>query len=393
LVENLSVPFDRRVWHECTTLVAGGYEVSVICPEGKGHDTGSYEELDGVRIHRYPHPPSATSLSGYFREYPFMLWWTFRLARRIWRARPFDTIHACNPPDLFFLIGSWFRPRGVSFVFDQHDACPEILLAKRHGVRVNGLPELVVTWAERLTYALADVVIAPNDSYRGLAVSRGHKNERDVFVVRSAPRVDEFSLDRAGGFDRRGHRHLIAYLGVMGRQDGVDLLVRAAVSLVRKGYDVLLYLAGDGETHDEIRDLARELGIDDRVLMPGYQSDREFTPALMEADVCVAPDPPSSFNDISTMNKIIEYMALGRPCVAFGLPENRTSGGDAVVYADPGGWEPLADAIAGLLDDDRSRSELGPRARGRFEQVLAWEHQAPRLLQAYERLQQKVAGS
>ena len=178
----------------------------------------------------------------------------------------------------------------------------------------------------------------------------------------------------------------------MGKQDGVDLLVRAVGLLVREGYDILLYLAGDGESRGEIEDLVRELGIEDNVLMPGYQTHEEFTPALMNADVCVAPDPPSPFNDISTMNKIIEYMALGCASVAFGLPENRATGGDAVAYADSGEWQSLARAIARLLDDDEARAEMGARARERFEQVLAWEYQMPHLLAAYERLRQKVAG-
>jgi glycosyltransferase involved in cell wall biosynthesis len=173
LVENLSVPFDRRVWHECTTLVAAGYEVSVICPRGRRHDREAYAESGGVRIFRYPAPPNARSLAGYAREYPYMLVWTQRLAWRIWRERGFDAVHACNPPDLFFLIGRFFRRYGVSFVYDQHDANPEILIAKRGGKKRQGVPERVVRWAERCTYALADVVIAPNDSYRALAVTRG----------------------------------------------------------------------------------------------------------------------------------------------------------------------------------------------------------------------------
>jgi glycosyltransferase involved in cell wall biosynthesis len=392
LVENLSVPFDRRVWHECTTLISRGYQVSVICPRGRRHDTSPYEERDGVRIYRYPHPPSATSLSGYLREYPYMLWWTCRLALRVWRRHRFDVIHACNPPDLFFLLGRIFRPWGVSFVFDQHDAGPEIMLAKRGGVQKRGFPELVVDWAERCTYALADIVIAPNASYARLATTRGHKDPGDVFVVRSAPRLDEFSPARCDGFDRLGHRHLIGYLGVMGKQDGVDLLVRAAAHLVQEGHDILLYLAGDGESRSEIEGLVEELGIGDNVLMPGYQTHEEFTPALVDADVCVAPDPPSPFNDISTMNKIVEYMALGCACVAFGLPENRATGEETVAYADSGDWPSLARAIAGLLDDDEARAQMGARAHERFERILAWEYQIPHLLEAYERLRQKVAG-
>jgi len=391
LVENLSVPFDRRVWHECTTLIAAGYEVSVICPQGRRHDREAFEERDGVRIFRYPLAYRADGIWGYPREYGTMLWRTAALARRVWRERAFDVIHACNPPDLFFLIGRLYRRRGVSFVFDQHDAGPEIMVAKRGGEARDAFPERVVRWAERSTYRLADVVIAPNDSYRRLALTRGHKSEEDAFVVRSAPRRDEFPAAAQGAYNRRGHRHLVAYLGVMGAQDGVDLLVRAVALLVREGRDILLYLAGDGESYDEVRALGAELGLGDRLLMPGYQTAEEFRPALQGADVCVAPDPSSPFNDISTMNKIVEYMAMGRASVAFPLPENVVTGGDAVAYAEDLTWEGLARAIGRLLDDEGERRRLGAHARERFEDVLAWEHQTDALLAAYGRLRQKAA--
>ncbi len=392
LVENLSVPFDRRVWHECTTLVAAGYDVSVICPQGGRHDREAFEERDGVRIHRYPLGYRASALRGYPREYSTMLWRTAALARRIWAERPFDVIHACNPPDLFFLIGRLFRARGVAFVFDQHDANPEIMIAKRGGEVRDAFPERVVRWLERRTYRLADVVISPNDSYRGLALARGGKREQDVFAVRSGPRRDEFASVSGDGFDRRGHRHLVAYLGVMGAQDGVDLLVRAVARLVREGHDILLYLAGDGESYESIRLLGEELGLAGSLLMPGFQTAEEFEGALLDADVCVAPDPSSPFNDISTMNKIVEYMALGRASVAFPLPENMVTGHDAVVYAQEPSWEGLAGAIGRLLDDEEERRRLGVRARERFESALAWESQAPHLLAAYDRLREKLSG-
>jgi len=191
-------------------------------------------------------------------------------------------------------------------------------------------------------------------------------------------------------FDRRGHRYLVGYLGVMGKQDGVDLLVRAVGSLIAGGADVLLYLAGDGESFDTVAGLVDELGIGEHVLMPGYQTAAEFMPALLAADVCVAPDPPGPFNDVSTMNKVVEYMALGRPAVAFPLPENRVSGGDAIEYADDATCGALAAAIGRLLADEAGRERLGRAARARFLDALAWERSEPHLLRAYERLAEKV---
>jgi glycosyltransferase involved in cell wall biosynthesis len=246
-----------------------------------------------------------------------------------------------------------------------------------------------VAWAERASFALADVVISPNDSYRRIALERGRCSPDDVFVVRSAPRAAEFPL-REAPFDRHGHRHLVGYLGVMGKQDGVDLLVRAVARLVSEGWDIMLYLAGDGESRPDITRLVAECALGERVVMPGYQSSGEFTPALLAADVCVAPDPSSPFNDISTMNKVVEYMALGRPTVVFPLPENRVTGEDTVAYADDCTWEGLAAAIARLLADDDERRRLGDAARSRFLAKLGWERSEPHLLRAYERLAEKV---
>jgi len=386
LVENLSVPLDRRVWNECGSLVAAGYRVSVVCPRGARHDRAFHERRDGVEIYRYPMPPLIPGLAGYIWEYGYALLATLLLSLVIWGRDRFDIIQACNPPDLFFLVSAVYRRRGVAYVFDHHDANPEILVAKRGGRAGRGLPELVVGWAERRTFAAADIVMSPNDSYRRIALSRGGKRAEDVYVVRSGPRLEEFADSAQGEFDRRGHRFLVCYLGVMGRQDGVDLLVEAVALLVAAGYDILLDLIGAGESYDEIAALVRQRGLEDRVLMPGYQFRTEFTAALRSADVCVAPDPPSPFNDISTMNKIVEYMALGRPCVAFDLTENRVTGSDDIVYAPEPTVLGLAAAIGATLELGEERELLGRRARRRFEAELTWERSAPELLRAYARL-------
>jgi glycosyltransferase involved in cell wall biosynthesis len=393
LVENLSVPLDRRVWNECLTLTAAGYEVSVVCIQGKRHDSELSTTIDGVRILRYPLPILDVGLAGYVWEYGYALSATLARMTELWREHPFDVVHACNPPDLLFLPSWPYRRRGVAFVYDQHDAVPEIMIAKRGGEVRDGLPERVVHWAERRTFKAADVVISPNDSYREIAFRRGGRAHDDVFVVRSAPRLDEFALGELEPFDRRGHKHLVGYLGVMGRQDGVDVLLRATAQLVERGYDILLYLAGSGEMFDELKRLVADLRLRDRVLMPGFQSPAQFTPILRNADVCVAPDPPSPFNDISTMNKVIEYMALARPCVSFDLRENRVTGGDVAVFADEPTPEGLAAAIAPLLDDDALRDRLGRAGRERFETQLSWEQSGPPLLAAYERLAEKVGAS
>jgi len=391
LVENLSVPLDRRVWNECQTLTEAGYEVSVVCPRGKRHDRELQTTIAGVRILRYPLPLIPGGLAAYSWEYGYSMNVTLARMTALWARRPFDVIHACNPPDLFFLPAWPFRKRGVAFVFDQHDANPEIMVAKRGGEVREGFPERVVRWAERRTFAAADLVISPNESYREIALTRGGAAPDDAVVVRSAPWLEEFDLGGSRPFDRRGHRFLVGYLGVMGKQDGVDVLLHATDRLVRRGYDVLLYLVGSGEMFEELRGLAASLGLTDRVLMPGFQDPRQFTPILRSADVCVAPDPPGPFNSISTMNKLVEYMALGRPCVSFDLRENRVTGGDAAVFAGEPTADGLAAAIAGLLDDEPRRERLAAAARARFESDLCWERSAPHLIAAYERLAEKTA--
>jgi glycosyltransferase involved in cell wall biosynthesis len=384
IVENLPVPMDRRVWMEATTLHQFGYQVSVVCPTGKGAES-LYEEIAGVHIYRYRLPPEGTSARGYLREYSAAVWAQWNLARRIHRERGFDLIHACNPPDLIFLTGLWFKLRhGTKFLFDQHDLCPELYESK-FGRR--GIFYTLLTLAERFTFALADTVISTNESYRHVAQTRGRKKPDDVFVVRSGPDLSIFKRTPANPTYRAGRTHLVGYLGVMGDVDGVDGLVRVVHELVvtRGRKDIQFALIGGGPMLESLKALAAQLGVKDYIEFPGRVSDAEVMERLSSCDVCVNPDPMSPLNDKSTMNKILEYMALERPIVQFELHEGRQSAAEASLYATPDDFLDFADKIEQLLADSEMRARMGAIGRRRMEDVLEWRHQVPKLISAYER--------
>ena len=382
IVENLPVPFDRRVWMEATTLKSAGYEVSVICPVGKGYEAHC-EVIEGIYIYRHPLPAEANSALGYLREYACALWHEWRLACRVWHERGFDVIHACNPPDLIFVIGAWFKLwHRTKFIFDQHDLNLELYESKfnsRHDIFFQ-----VLKLAERLTFATANTVISTNESYRAVALQRGRKTAMQVHVVRSAPDLTKFKPVSADPVFRRGREFLIGYLGVMGPQDGLDYLLRAAAELVlKRKQDIQFCLIGGGPMFEQLQTMAQKLGIEEHIEFTGRISDAEMIARLSSCDVCVNPDPLNPLNDVSTMNKILEYMALGKAIVQYDLKEGRFSAGEASCYAEPNDVKDLATKIEDLLANEPVRMEMGRIGRRRMEESLAWSHQAPRLLRAY----------
>ncbi|KAB8180542.1 glycosyltransferase family 4 protein [Microbispora catharanthi] len=381
LVENLSVPFDRRVWQESTALRDAGWEVHVICPMGANRDTEPEAVIDGVRIHRYPLRPATGGPVGYLREYGLALLHTYRLARKV---GPVEVVHACNPPDLLFLVARMLKRRGARFVFDQHDLVPELYLS-RFGRGEDFLYRLVLR-LERLTYRAADVVIATNESYRRAALTRGGKKPDEVFVVRSAPVVERFHQVPPEEALKQGKPHLLCYLGVMGPQDGVDYALRS-LALLRDEIgrsDWHAVFVGAGDTFDAMVALSHELGLSDMVEFTGRIPDEDLLRYLSTADVCLAPDPYNPLNDVSTMNKIMEYMAMSRPIVSFDLREARVSAGDAAVYAPPNDESEFAKLIALLLDDPEERRRMGEIGQARVSGPLSWENSRAALLAAYD---------
>lgn len=384
LVENLPSPFDRRVWQEALALRDAGYAVSIICPTGRGCER-KFEVLEGIHLWRYDLPTEAEGALGYLVEYCVALLKTWILTFKVLSARGFDVVHACNPPDLFFLVGGFWKLFGKKFLFDHHDANPELYEAKFG--RRDFLYRMMVR-LEKLTFRTADVSIATNESYRRIATGRGGMAPEKVYVVRSGPSLERMKILPPSEALRKGRKFLVGYVGVMGRQEGIDYLLRAAAHIVhdlgRK--DVHFGLVGGGTSLAQMRRLATELGLDAHVTFTGRVSDREMLEMLNTADVCVNPDVANEMNDISTMNKVMEYMALGKPLVQFDLAEGRFSAREASLYARRNNALDLASKITELLDDPARRRAMGEFGRRRVLEELEWRHEAPKLLAAYEAL-------
>ncbi|MGA9835007.1 MAG: glycosyltransferase family 4 protein [Trebonia sp.] len=387
IVQNLPVPFDRRVWLECQALTSAGYRVAVVCPKGKG-DPG-YEVIDGVEIHRYrPYAPGGSKLS-FVAEYAYSFlataWHTLK-ARRNGR---FAVIQACNPPDIFWPIALAFRLERTKFVFDHHDLCPELFLSRFE--HPPALPFKGLLWLERRTFRTARHVISTNESYRQIAIERGGKSPGDVTVVRTGPNPDRLKRGPAEEELKRGRKHLVAYIGVMGPQDGVDIAVRAAGIIVREfgRDDIAFTLIGSGDCYDELVALRDELNLQGHVEFTGRAPDELVTKIMSTASAGLSPDPKNPLNDVSTMNKTMEYMAFELPVVAFDLRETRVSAQDAAVYATPNDVHEYAKALVGLLDDEAARAQLGKLGRARVEDDLAWSHQERAYLGVYQRLTAK----
>ncbi len=390
VVQNLPVPFDRRVWLECRTLTRAGHDVTVVCPRGSG--TGRFQVVDGVTIHAYrPYAPGGGA-AGYVAEYVWSFLATAWLVLRARRAGRFDVMQACNPPDIFWPLARWLRMRdGTRFVFDHHDLCPELFESRfpdGPGLAHRGLLAL-----ERRTFRTADRVVSTNESYAAVAVSRGGKDPAHVRVVRTGPDLERLHPVEPDEGLRRGRRHLVAYLGVMGPQDGVDVVIAAADLVVNRWGrdDVAFAVMGSGDCHEELVAERDRLGLQDAVEMPGRVSDEHVLAVLSTADVGLSPDPSNALNDVSTMNKTMEYMALGLPVLAFDLPETRVSAGDAASFVARGaGAQEYARALLALLDDPARREEMARAGRRRVEDELAWVHQERGYLAVVEELAGRV---
>jgi glycosyltransferase involved in cell wall biosynthesis len=383
LVENLPVPFDRRVWSEAQTLRDAGWKVTVVSPRGD-EARRLHERIDGIEVFRYPLPTTAAGLLNHVLEYAVAVPATLILALLAWSRRRFDIVHACNPPDFLFPIGWLFRRLGSAFIFDQHDLAPEVYVAQ--GGHRGGAVHRLLLWCERRTYRLADVVIATNQTYRRFALERGGVSPDRIFVVRSSPDPRRIFRVEPDPRLKGGRPALVVYLGTMGPQDGVDLFVRAARHVLDQRPTKVRFLAmGGGNQLDALSAMARELGLSDEDLhFTGRIPDADVRVALSTADAAVSPDPANNFNEYCTMNKTLEYMASGVAVAAFDLEETRTSAGEAAVYATPNDPAELAGCVLALLDDPARRARMGEIGRQRMGGPLSWKSSAVQLLAAYE---------
>jgi len=385
LVENLPVPFDRRVWMEATTLQQAGYQVHVICPTSDRHPE-SREVIDGVKIRRYPLGLEGRSSLGTLAEYVWallcMTWQVFAVGLRY----PIKVVHVCNPPDLLFLA-TWPARllRRARTIFDQHDLCPELWEAKGHSL--SGFYARALLKAEAATYRWADVVISTNESYKHIATTRGKKQSEKVFVVRSAPRKD-FATTTLAPTRTANEAYRIAYVGTMGAQEGIDILLDAVKALVTQYGHVNLKcdLIGGGPERDALIALSTSLNLAEYVTFHGRVSDEDMRALIMNADIGVNPDRPSTMNSLSSMNKIVEYMALGVPMVQFDCVEGKRTALESSRYVTEPTAAGLAEAMHNLLLDAESREEMRTFGLARFNDVLCWEAQYPNLVAAYSHL-------
>jgi len=384
LVQNLPVPFDRRVWLESTSLSDAGYEVTVICPMMKGYDR-SYERLENVDIYRYPMPLDPSTKLGYLGEIGLGLLRTFGKSVRVaLSGRGFDVIHACNPPETFWILGLFWKIFGKKYIFDHHDLSPELFVAKFDGQR--GIFHSLLLLFERASYRFSDTAISTNESYKKVAVERGGMDPDRVFVVRSGPDVTRFTRFEPDESIKKGKQFLLVFLGEIGVQDGVDGLVRIARQLRvdHRRDDFHCLIIGGGEQQAVVKDYATEQGVGELFTFTGdVRDDETLCRMLSSADVGIDPVPKSEWSDRSTANKIVEYMYFGLPVVGYDLVEARRSAGDSGVYVEPGSEASFAQAISDLLDDAPRLARMGDVAQARLEMSLAWEHSIPPLLEAY----------
>jgi glycosyltransferase involved in cell wall biosynthesis len=392
VVENLSVPFDKRVWRESVALRNAGAEVSVICASGTTYDSKPLEVIDGIRIYRYKLPAEGIATSseftivGFVIEYTVAFLKTFFLSIGIYLKHPFHVIHVANPPDIFFIIGLLYKPLGVKFVFDHHDVCPEGYLDKKSKPTRDLLYRFQLL-LEKLSFWTANIVVSTNESYRNVAMMRGKKEHSDVFVVRNGPDTDTYKIQSQDQTIRGDFKYLVGYIGVMAKLDGVDYLIRAADYVVNRANrtDIGFILIGSGTSINELKDLTNNLRLTNYVRFTGRIPDDQVFSILSTIDISAAPDPPSRSNNISTMNKIMDYMWFGKPIVSFDLVESRRSAQDAAVYVTSVNAESFGQAIIDLIDNPDQCSSKSEYGRRRVKS-LTWQESEKVLISAYRYL-------
>lgn len=380
VVENLPLPFDRRVWQEANTLKENGAEVSVICPKMKGY-TKSYECLNGIHIYRHSLPLEANGALGYMREYIAALFWEFTLSWKIYFKKRFHVIQGCNPPDLIFLVSWWFKPLGVKYIFDHHDINPELYIAKYNK---KGIFYKFLLMAERLTFMTANYSISTNESYKKIAIERGKMPSEKVTVVRSGPKLDRLKITDGNDLYKKGRKYLVGYVGVIGEQEGLDLLLESVSHIVKERSDIQFAIIGDGTELPKIRELTKQMQLSEYVDFYGRVDDVTMVDILNTADVCVNPDRPTEMNNLSTMNKIMEYMALKKPIVQYDLKEGKFSAQTASLYADNTNPKDFANKIIWLMDHPEERKRMGDFGYNRVVNELSWEFESKKLVAFYE---------
>lgn len=381
IVENLPVPFDRRVWQEANALAASGAQVVIISPKTEQYNK-TYELINNIHIYRHALPKEGDCPIGFVFEYLTALFWQFFLSMKILIKHGFDIIHACNPPDLIFLVALPYKIIGKKFIFDHHDINPELYLAK---FEKKDLIYNIICFFEKLTFKLADISIATNVSYKNIAIIRGKMKPSKVFIVRSGPRLDSLRLVTKNNLLKKGKEFLIGYVGVIGKQEGINHLLEVIYLLVNKYHITHFHcmICGSGPVLKEMIKISKDLRVEEYVTFTGRIPDSELLEILSTADICVNPDIWNEMNDKSTMNKIMEYMSLGKPIVQYDLCEGKFSAQKSSLYAAPNDRDDFARKIIELMDNPGLREEMGNYGKKRIENELQWKFEEPKLIKAY----------
>lgn len=390
VVENAAVPHDRRVWNQARAAQRNGYDVTVICPKGRAGADAAKEFSEGVHIRRFPMPFDGPKKTDFILEYGWAMICIFALSIVTFLRRPFDLIHVANPPDLFFGLGWLFSPFGVKFVFDQHDLGPETYQSK-YDEPAEGFITSALAWVEQRSYRAADTVIVTNHSYEERALGRGKMAPEDVFVVRNSPDLNLFEPRPPKPDLRRGFDHLAVFVGTMGHQDGVHIALEAAahVRQARGRTDIGFVFVGTGDMWDVLQAKHAELDLGDGVWFTGFISDDDMLDYLATSTVGLAPDLDSALNNISTMIKTMDYMAMGLPVVSFDLTESRFSAGEAAIYAADHSSAAFGDAVITLVDDSERREKMARIGFDRISGPLSWDVSERELMACYRRAFEK----
>lgn len=382
IVENLPVPFDRRVWQEATSLKESGFDVSIICPIMNSF-TEKYEKIEGIDIYRHPLPIEANAGIDYLWEYSTAIFWWIVLSVKIYSRKKFQVIHGCNPPDLIFIVALLFKPFGVKYVFDHHDVNPELYVAKFG--KKDFLYKCMVLF-EKLTFKVANYSIATNESYRNIAIVRGGMKPEKVQIVRSGPKIEKLIISAGNEKYKKGRKYLVGYVGTVGEQEGIDLLLKSILFITKIRQDVHFAIIGGSTMMEQLIVWRDEMGLNDFVDFYGRVSDEIMLEILNTAEIGVNPDKPTEMNNLSTMNKIMEYMALKKPIVQFDLKEGRFSAQEASLYAEPNDTSDFANKILYLLDNESERRKMGEYGHKRVLNHLSWEFESKKLVTFYNKI-------
>ncbi len=389
IVENHTVPYDRRVWSEAIAARQWGYDVSVVSPKMPQYDK-SFEVIEGIDVYRYPQFFEARQKFGYFFEYINALFFQFLLSAKIMARKKFHIIHGANPPDNIFLIALIFRPFKVKYVFDHHDLCTELYKVKFG--KTDSIYKLL-SLTELLSLKFADTVISTNESYKQIAAAALRRNgsRKKIHVVRNGPDTNKIEIEKPERNYREGFSYLIGYVGVIAQQEGIDILLRIVSHIVRDRNirDIKFIVIGSGPNLDEFAELSRTMGLEEYVEFTGFIPYKNLLGILGQCDIGINPEHTNAYTDKSTMMKIMDYMYVGKPIIQFESTEGYNTAKDASLYIRDNNEFEFAEQILALLQDKDRRDAMGRIGRQRIFERLNWDIQKKNLKKAYECVEER----